>query len=95
MFLCDFVEVGGLIMLFSIYDEINNQYIDVFGKFSWVITEFASSSVGGDKSAWITSMFENIKNYPNINDAYDDLSLKINGKNNFILFYLLLFFLFL
>mgnify|MGYP003320116685 CR=1 FL=1 len=44
-------------------NELNNQYIDVFGNFSWVITEFASSSVGGDKSAWITSMFENIKNY--------------------------------
>lgn len=53
----------------DIYDEINNQYIDVFGKFSWVITEFASSSVGGDKANWITSMFENIKNYPNIKFA--------------------------
>ncbi len=53
----------------DIYDEINNQYIDVFGKFPWIITEFACSSVGGNKANWITSMFENISNYPNIRFA--------------------------
>lgn len=33
MFLCDFVEVGGLIMLFSIYDEINNELFLLFLNF--------------------------------------------------------------
>ena len=28
-----------------------------------MITEFASSSVGGDKAAWMTDMFSKIKSY--------------------------------
>ena len=44
-----------------------------------MITEFASSSIGGDKNAWIRSMFENIGKYRNLKIAvwfssadYDD-----------------------
>lgn len=53
----------------TIYDEINSKYKDIFGQFPWIITEFASSSIGGDKAAWISDMFDSIKSYPNIKAA--------------------------
>ena len=53
----------------TIYDEIYNKYKDLFKEFPWIITEFASSSVGGDKAKWIEDMFKNINNYPNIKAA--------------------------
>lgn len=53
----------------DIYNLIQNEYGNVFGKFPWIITEFASSSIGGNKVKWIDSMFENIGNYPNIKIA--------------------------
>lgn len=52
-----------------IYDEIYNKYINIFSGFPWIITEFASSSVGGDKVQWINNMFENIGKYNNIKIA--------------------------
>lgn len=53
----------------TIYDEINNKYKDLFGEFPWIITEFASSSIGGNKANWIEDMFKYINNYPNIKAA--------------------------
>ncbi len=53
----------------NIYDVIEKEYDPFFGEFPWIITEFASSSVGGDKVAWINSMFEDIKDYGNIKIA--------------------------
>lgn len=53
----------------TIYDEINNKYKDLFGEFPWIITEFASSSIGGNKAKWIEDMFKHINNYPNIKAA--------------------------
>lgn len=53
----------------TIYDEINNKYNNLFKDFPWIITEFASSSVGGNKAKWIEDMFKNIDNYPNIKAA--------------------------
>ena len=53
----------------EIYDDINGKYKDIFSKFPWIITEFASSSIGGDKAKWIENMFKNIENYPNIKAA--------------------------
>ncbi|MBQ9980722.1 MAG: hypothetical protein IJP23_06675 [Oscillospiraceae bacterium] len=53
----------------QIYDRIENSYGEYFGAFPWMITEFASSSVGGDKAEWIAEMFDNLKNYPNIKAA--------------------------
>lgn len=50
----------------TIYDEINEKYQPIFNKFPWIITEFATSSVGGDKPGWITNMFNAIDKYPNI-----------------------------
>lgn len=52
-----------------IYDHIQWLYGDVFGDFPWIITEFSSSSIGGDKVAWIDNMFATIGNYPNIKIA--------------------------
>ena len=53
----------------EIYDDINGKYKDIFSKFPWIITQFASSSIGGDKAKWIENMFKNIENYPNIKAA--------------------------
>ena len=52
-----------------IYDQIWEEYYPRFGDFSWIITEFASSGIGGDKVAWINSMFDHIGDYPNIRMA--------------------------
>lgn len=53
----------------EIYDHIAQLYTEPFGRFPWMITEFSSSSVGGDKVAWIDNMFQTISNYPNIKIA--------------------------
>ena len=53
----------------EIYKEPYDKYMNVFGKFPFIITEFASSSVGGDKAAWITDMFAQIKKYENVRAA--------------------------
>ena len=52
-----------------IYDEVWELYAPHFGDFPWIITEFASSSIGGDKAAWIDNMFAHIGDYPNIKMA--------------------------
>lgn len=53
----------------QIYTKIQNDYLPLFSEFPWIITEFASSSIGGDKAKWINQMFENIDNYKNIKIA--------------------------
>ncbi len=52
-----------------IYDEIQEMYLPHFDQYPWIITEFASSSIGGDKAAWIRNMFDHIGDYPNIKIA--------------------------
>ncbi len=54
----------------EIYDNIMEKHHHVYDKFPWIITEFASSSIGGDKVQWITDMFEQMHNYPNIKMAF-------------------------
>ncbi len=53
----------------EIYDRLWEMYKDLYAEFPWIITEFASSSVGGDKKAWIDEMFDNISRYTNIKIA--------------------------
>ena len=53
----------------DIYDQIWEEYLPHFASFPWIITEFASSGIGGDKVAWIEDMFEHIGDYPNIRIA--------------------------
>lgn len=53
----------------EIYGEIYNKFSVMYSDYPWIITEFASSSVGGDKKAWIKEMFDSIHNYPNIKIA--------------------------
>ena len=53
----------------DIYKEPYDKYMEHFEKFPFIITEFASSSVGGDKAGWITDMFSSIKKYDNIKMA--------------------------
>lgn len=54
----------------EIYDNIMEKHNKIYGKFPWIITEFASSSVGGDKVQWINDMFNDLKDYPNIKMAF-------------------------
>jgi hypothetical protein len=53
----------------TIYDTLVQEYNGIFDAFPWIITEFSSSSHGGDKSKWIQNMFANLKNYPQIKVA--------------------------
>lgn len=53
----------------EIYKEPYDKYMKLFAEFPFIITEFASSSVGGDKPAWIKDMFGAIKKYDNIKMA--------------------------
>lgn len=53
----------------EIYDPLNEKYSRFYEKFPWMITEFASSSVGGDKEKWIKDMFRNIGRYENLKAA--------------------------
>lgn len=50
----------------TIYDRLEEEYMPFFSKFPWIITEFASSSHGGDKAQWIRDMFGKIGDYENI-----------------------------
>ena len=52
-----------------IYRALSHSYEPVFGNFPWIITEFSSSSFGGDKARWITEMFADLKTFPNIKAA--------------------------
>jgi hypothetical protein len=49
----------------EIFDPIYEEYDQVFA-YPLLITEFASSSIGGDKIKWITEMFNQLPNYPRI-----------------------------
>ena len=53
----------------DIYDKVYQECYPYFYEFPWMITEFSSSSVGGDKPQWIERMFEEIGNYPNLKIA--------------------------
>jgi len=53
----------------EIYGYIWDNYEGIFDGFPWIITEFASSSIGGDKVRWIRNMFNEIGKYPNIKIA--------------------------
>lgn len=54
----------------EIYTSITEHSEKIYGKFPWIITEFASSSIGGDKVLWINDMFESLKDYPHIKMAF-------------------------
>ena len=53
----------------DIYAAVKEEYMQYFGQYPWIITEFATSSHGGDKQKWILEMFENISDYENIKIA--------------------------
>ncbi len=53
----------------EIYSEIAAHYRPIYHRFPWMITEFASSSVGGDKAQWIRDMFKHLPDYPEIKAA--------------------------
>lgn len=53
----------------AIYDPLYSEYTAVFPNKPFMITEFASNSVGGNKAAWIERMLTSIDKYPNIKAA--------------------------
>ena len=53
----------------TIYDNVFDSCQPYFSKFPWIITEFSSSSVGGDKAKWIDNMFNVMPKYDNIKIA--------------------------
>lgn len=53
----------------DLYDPLYAEYMRLYGNKPMMITEFASSSVGGNKNQWIRDMFGHIGNYPNIKVA--------------------------
>lgn len=52
----------------DLYDVLYDDYIRLYNK-PMMITEFASSSVGGDKNEWVKDMFSHIYKYDNIKVA--------------------------
>ena len=52
----------------QMYDSLYQKYIDRYEK-PLMITEFSSSSVGGDKEAWVARMFQHIDKYERIKVA--------------------------
>ena len=69
----------------QIYDDVQEKYAPFFSEFPWIITEFASSSVGGNKQKWMEDMFQNIKSYENIKIAvwfsYADFDYRPEHEN--------------
>ncbi len=63
-----------------IYDPLVAEYRALYSRFPWLIGEFASSSVGGDKAQWIRDMFTALPDYPEIKAAvwwsYADLDYR-------------------
>ncbi len=51
------------------FDGLNALYSKTFPDVPWIITEFASSSYGGDKAQWMREMFTHIGDYKNIKAA--------------------------
>lgn len=47
----------------AIYDEFMPEYERVFKGYPMIITEFGSSSIGGDKAQWLNDMFDVINKY--------------------------------
>jgi mannan endo-1,4-beta-mannosidase len=68
----------------ELYDPVVADYRTFYGKFPWMITEFASSSNGGDKEKWIKDMFPVLATYPEIKAAvwwsYCDYDLRPEFK---------------
>lgn len=52
----------------SLYDPLYKEYMEIFD-YPFIITEFGSNSIGGDKVQWIHDMFEKIESYENIKGA--------------------------
>jgi hypothetical protein len=65
----------------ELYDSLYAEYNRLFNQ-PMMITEFASSSVGGDKNKWIRNMFNHIGKYENIKVAiwWDGCDWDANGN---------------
>lgn len=65
----------------ELYDSLYAEYDRLFNQ-PMMITEFASSSVGGDKNKWIRNMFNHIGKYENIKVAiwWDGCDWDANGN---------------
>ena len=71
----------GLQSFAELYNDLYAAYSRWFTQ-PFMITEFASSSVGGDKAAWINNMFTSIKRFDRIKMAvwWDGCDWDANGN---------------
>ncbi|MEG1930752.1 MAG: glycosyl hydrolase [Anaerovorax sp.] len=65
----------------QLYDETYESYARKY-KLPLMITEFASSSVGGDKAKWITQMFQHMKTYDHLKVALWWSNCDLDGEGN-------------
>lgn len=65
----------------DIYTPLYSEYSVVFNK-PFMLTEFASNSVGGDKAAWIRNMFNSITKFPSIKVAVWWSGIDYDAKGN-------------
>lgn len=65
----------------QIYSALYHEYSTIFAK-PLMITEFASNSVGGDKAAWLKSMFKSVEQYPGIKAAVWWSGIDYDEKGN-------------
>ncbi len=65
----------------EIYDPLYSEYGSLFEQ-PFMITEFGSNSVGGDKIGWINEMFDNINRYKKVKVAiwWNGVDWDTNGK---------------
>lgn len=65
----------------ELYNSVYARADELYGQ-PFMITEFASSSVGGDKNQWIRNMFAHIDSYPRIKIAiwWDGCDWDANGN---------------
>ncbi len=66
---------------YEIYDPIYKKVM-AYSKKPMMITEFACSSIGGDKAAWVADMFRDLVHYPNLKIAiwWDGRDMAANGE---------------
>lgn len=65
----------------SIYTPVYDEYSKLF-KQPFMITEFGSNDVGGDKINWVNNMFDTIENYPRIKIAIWWNGIDWDGNGN-------------
>ena len=65
----------------ELYDDLYKRSLDNYDK-PFMITEFACSTIGGDKTSWVKDMFEKMPKYPRIKLAIWFSGVDLDKDNN-------------